>query len=85
MFDHLYILAKGKCLYQGSVKGMLSYLEQVNLRCPTYHNPADYGKYKVIKPYRVISNSRHSFGDVIGEGVRNELNLNIHYANVNSF
>ncbi|XP_019870033.1 ATP-binding cassette sub-family G member 1 [Aethina tumida] len=42
MFDHLYVLATGKCLYQGSIKGLLPYLEEVNLRCPSYHNPADY-------------------------------------------
>nr|CAI5822482.1 unnamed protein product [Callosobruchus analis] len=42
MFDHLYVLSSGKCIYQGSVKGMLPYLEEVNLICPPYHNPADY-------------------------------------------
>ncbi|KAJ8976521.1 hypothetical protein NQ317_007039 [Molorchus minor] len=44
MFDHLYVLASGKCIYQGSVKGLLPYLDEVDLRCPPYHNPADYGK-----------------------------------------
>lgn len=44
MFDHLYVLANGKCLYQGSVKGLLPYLEESDLRCPPYHNPADYRK-----------------------------------------
>ncbi|KAJ8922887.1 hypothetical protein NQ315_007922 [Exocentrus adspersus] len=42
MFDHLYVLASGKCLYQGSVKGLLPYLEETGLTCPPYHNPADY-------------------------------------------
>ncbi|XP_018574647.1 ATP-binding cassette sub-family G member 1 isoform X2 [Anoplophora glabripennis] len=42
MFDHLYVLANGKCLYQGSVKGLIPYLEELDLRCPPYHNPADY-------------------------------------------
>uniref|UniRef100_A0A0U9HU30 Putative ABCG protein n=1 Tax=Chrysomela populi TaxID=154003 RepID=A0A0U9HU30_CHRPP len=42
MFDHLYVLGSGKCLYQGSVKGVLPYLEEVSLKCPTYHNPADF-------------------------------------------
>jgi ATP-binding cassette subfamily G (WHITE) protein 1 len=42
MFDHLYAVANGYCIYQGSVKGLLPYLEQSNLKCPPYHNPADY-------------------------------------------
>lgn len=44
MFDHLYAMAEGYCIYQGSIKGLLPYLSEVNLHCPTYHNPADYCK-----------------------------------------
>ncbi|EFA01493.1 ATP-binding cassette sub-family G member 1 [Tribolium castaneum] len=42
MFDHLYAVANGYCIYQGTVEGLLPYLEQSNLKCPPYHNPADY-------------------------------------------
>ncbi|KAK5643178.1 hypothetical protein RI129_007023 [Pyrocoelia pectoralis] len=42
LFDHLYALAEGCCIYQGSIKGVLPYLEDLGLRCPPYHNPADY-------------------------------------------
>ncbi|KAB0799693.1 hypothetical protein PPYR_07573 [Photinus pyralis] len=42
LFDHLYALAEGCCIYQGSIKGMLPYLADIGLRCPPYHNPADY-------------------------------------------
>ncbi|XP_018331821.1 ATP-binding cassette sub-family G member 1 isoform X2 [Agrilus planipennis] len=42
MFDHLYVMAKGMCMYQGSVSYVLQFLEEHNLRCPPYHNPADY-------------------------------------------
>ncbi|KAF5292527.1 hypothetical protein FQR65_LT01673 [Abscondita terminalis] len=42
LFDHLYATANGQCIYQGSIKGMLPYLEGVGLKCPSYHNPADY-------------------------------------------
>lgn len=44
MFDHLYVVGDGKCMYQGSVKGLLPYLHEENLICPEYHNPADYRK-----------------------------------------
>ncbi|KAG5873346.1 hypothetical protein JTB14_017796 [Gonioctena quinquepunctata] len=42
MFDHLFVIGNGKCLYQGSVKQMLPFLTELNLNCPTYHNPADF-------------------------------------------
>uniref|UniRef100_A0A1B6DAZ1 ABC transporter domain-containing protein n=1 Tax=Clastoptera arizonana TaxID=38151 RepID=A0A1B6DAZ1_9HEMI len=41
-FDQVYVLARGKCLYQGSSENMIPYLQSVNLSCPRYHNPADY-------------------------------------------
>lgn len=43
MFDHLYVLTEGMCIYQGSIKGMVPYLSEVGLECPPYHNPADFG------------------------------------------
>lgn len=45
MFDHLYAVAEGQCIYQGSIKGLVPYLEEAGLNCPSYHNPADYCIY----------------------------------------
>ncbi|CAB0031859.1 unnamed protein product [Trichogramma brassicae] len=42
MFDHLYILAEGQCIYQGNVGGLVPFLSSMCLDCPSYHNPADY-------------------------------------------
>ncbi|XP_063235825.1 ATP-binding cassette sub-family G member 4-like [Bacillus rossius redtenbacheri] len=42
MFDHLYVLAEGSCVYQGGTKGMVSFLSGLGLECPPYHNPADF-------------------------------------------
>ncbi|XP_071095779.1 ATP-binding cassette sub-family G member 1-like isoform X2 [Haliotis cracherodii] len=42
MFDHLYMLAEGQCVYRGSIPALLPYFESQGLRCPNYHNPADY-------------------------------------------
>jgi len=42
-FDHLYVIAEGMCIYQGSTKGMVPYLYEVGLECPPHYNPADFG------------------------------------------
>lgn len=46
MFDHLYLLAEGQCIYQGNVGGLVPFLSSMGLECPSYHNPADYGTVK---------------------------------------
>lgn len=44
MFDHLYTLAEGQCVYQGSTKQLVPFLGTLGLECPSYHNPASYRK-----------------------------------------
>ncbi|CAG9113377.1 unnamed protein product [Plutella xylostella] len=42
LFDQVYILAEGLCIYNGSSANTVPYLASVGLQCPVYHNPADY-------------------------------------------
>lgn len=42
LFDLVYVLTRGHCLYQGTTKNLVPFLESVGLPCPKYHNPADY-------------------------------------------
>lgn len=42
MFDHVYIISEGNCVYQGSSLNIVPFLQSVGLSCPQYHNPADF-------------------------------------------
>nr|ASU47348.1 ABCG4 [Cnaphalocrocis medinalis] len=65
MFDQVYILAEGLCIYHGSSANTVPYLASVGLQCPKYHNPADYileiangeyGKFNDVLSERCSSN-----------------------------
>lgn len=45
MFDHVYVISEGSCVYQGSSLNVVPFLQSVGLSCPKYHNPADFSKY----------------------------------------
>lgn len=37
------MLADGQCMYQGDIPGLIPFVASVALKCPEYHNPADFG------------------------------------------
>lgn len=42
LFDNIYLLAQGQCVYSGSPKVLIPFLLRQNYTCPKYNNPADY-------------------------------------------
>ncbi|KAG5306218.1 ABCG4 protein, partial [Acromyrmex insinuator] len=65
LFDQVYVLTNGDCLYQGATSKLLPYLENMKLPCPMYHNPADYiielacGEYGYDKINTLIMGSQN--------------------------
>lgn len=41
-FDHIYVLAKGHCVYQGEPKAIIPFLTSIHLDCPKTYSPSDY-------------------------------------------
>lgn len=48
MFDKLYAVAGGSCIYQGPVRQLVPFLANNGLNCPSYHNPADFREFDIL-------------------------------------
>ncbi|XP_073847271.1 ATP-binding cassette sub-family G member 1-like [Musca autumnalis] len=42
MFDKVYAMSRGQCIYQGPVNNIVPYLQQFDLNCPQTYNPTDF-------------------------------------------
>lgn len=41
LFDNVYIIGRGRCVYQGAPSLLVPFLNEVGCNCPKTHNPAD--------------------------------------------
>ncbi|XP_059046295.1 ATP-binding cassette subfamily G member 4-like [Achroia grisella] len=69
MVDRLYTVIAGRCAYTGSVDSLIPYLEQMNLRCPPYHNPVDF----LIE---ICAENANKLVEASQNGNNNEWNIN---------
>ena len=58
MFDHVYVLAAGLCVYQGATEELVPFLASTGLNCPTHYNPADFGKFTTYTDDGVASQTK---------------------------
>lgn len=42
LFDNVFVLARGKCVYQGAPDVIVPFMSQANFICPTHYSPSDY-------------------------------------------
>lgn len=42
LFDNVFVLARGKCIYQGAPDVIVPYMSQANFICPIHYSPSDY-------------------------------------------
>jgi ABC-type multidrug transport system ATPase subunit len=42
LFDHIYSLNNGYCVYQGTSKNLIRFLDELDLPCPSTYNSTDY-------------------------------------------
>jgi ABC-type multidrug transport system ATPase subunit len=45
LFDDVYVMSHGECLYGGPLDNMLTAFEDAGYACPNYYNRADFGEY----------------------------------------
>lgn len=54
LFDNMYLLAQGQCVYQGTPKTLLPFLSSQSFTCPKYNNPADYSECLLLIKHKNI-------------------------------
>ncbi|XP_072939153.1 ATP-binding cassette sub-family G member 1-like isoform X2 [Epargyreus clarus] len=74
VFDHVYVVADGRCAYQGTAAGVVPFLKELHLPCPKTYNPADFiievssGEYgsHVDRMVNAVENGRSQKWSVFG-------------------
>lgn len=49
LFDDLYILSNGSCIYNGSLNNMVDTFKDAGFNCPNYYNRADFGEFIISR------------------------------------
>ncbi|XP_058125814.1 ATP-binding cassette sub-family G member 4-like [Anopheles ziemanni] len=56
LFDDLYLLSAGRCIYRGPLDSMVESLGEMGFQCPKYYNRADFALEVAAKPSNELDN-----------------------------
>uniref|UniRef100_A0A1S4H190 ATP-binding cassette transporter (ABC transporter) family G member 16 n=2 Tax=Anopheles gambiae TaxID=7165 RepID=A0A1S4H190_ANOGA len=62
LFDDLYLLAGGVCIYSGPLDGMVGMFAEAGHQCPKFYNRADFALEVASKPLRELEQLVHRYG-----------------------
>ncbi|XP_034250465.1 ATP-binding cassette sub-family G member 4 [Thrips palmi] len=63
LFDHVYVLARGRCVFQGPPGQLVPFLARSHIACPRHYNPADF--------LMELTDSDAEFVQILSESVDN--------------
>ncbi|XP_070503549.1 ATP-binding cassette sub-family G member 1-like [Chironomus tepperi] len=69
LFDHIYALNNGNCIYQGSSENLIPFFEEIGLPCPSTYNPTDF-------LMEIANNDYGNHSHLLIEKIQNGSNLN---------
>lgn len=72
LFDQVYFVTTGMCVYQGSPSFLVPFMKKLNIYCPVTHNPADF----VLETLQNNTENIKRFSKAINNGRNNEVNKN---------
>jgi ATP-binding cassette, subfamily G (WHITE), member 1 len=86
MFDNIYALAFGSCIYQGSTRNLVQFLNELDLVCPEIYSPSDflleiatndYGPQNHRLTEKVKNGTNNNYRKSRAEPLEEDLNLQI--------
>ena len=59
LFDDMILLNHGKIVYQGEVKNLVPYFDNIGYKCPEYTNPSDFIFMNILNPLDLQNNEEN--------------------------
>ena len=74
LFDDIILLNHGKIVYQGEVKNLVPYFDNIGYKCPEYTNPSDFIFMNILNPLDLQNNEENDNINIEQFNVQNNTN-----------